>query len=146
MRPVADTALLFTYGTLRLPPGGLESPAVLAWLQRTAAAVQQATGADGAWLIVAGDEAVGLLSLKGPPRDGVVEIGYGVAASRQRLGHATRAVTWLTRLTAPRGWSLTAETAADNRASQLVLERTGFRRTGEREDAEDGTRLVWRRP
>jgi RimJ/RimL family protein N-acetyltransferase len=42
--------------------------------------------------MVEGDEVVGMISFKGPPRGGVVEIGYGVAESRRGRGHATRAV------------------------------------------------------
>ena len=38
-----------------------------------------------------------------------------------------------------------AETAADNRASQVVLERNGFRQVGVRQDAGDGPLVCWRR-
>lgn len=40
--------------------------------------------------------------------------------------------------------ALTAETSVDNPASQTVLARNGFRRVGEREDAEDGPLICWR--
>lgn len=39
--------------------------------------------------------------------------------------------------------NLTAETGIDNRASQMVLERDGFTRTGERTDPEDGDLYLW---
>lgn len=76
---------------LRLPPGGVESADVLDWLERTASAVSAAIDDRGAWLIVEADEVVGIISFKGPPRDGVAEIGYGVAECRRARGHATRA-------------------------------------------------------
>lgn len=129
---------------LRLAPGGLETPAVLAWIRRGAAASLAETGAPGAWLIVSGDEAVGLASFKGVPRDGVVEIGFGVAASRRRCGHASAAVALLVDEARRRGLCLTAETAPANRASARVLERNGFLRCGARVDPDEGALLSWR--
>jgi RimJ/RimL family protein N-acetyltransferase len=132
-------------GVLRLPPGGLESPAILAWLKRTAASVEAAILAPSAWLIIDGEEAVGLISYKAPPRNGAVEIGYGVAASRRARGYATRAVACLVAEAAARGLDLIAETSVDNRPSQVVLERNGFVRRGERHDPEAGALLLWQR-
>ena len=132
-------------GAIRLPPGGLESPQVLAWAKRIAAIVEDSTHAPGGWLIVDGDEVVGMIGFKGAPQRGVVEIGYGVVESRRSRGHATRAVAWVVIEAAARGLDLTAETSFGNLASQIVLERNGFRRCGEREDAEDGILVLWRR-
>lgn len=131
-------------GGLRLPPGGLDAPEVLAWIARTAAAVEAELGAPAAWLVASGDEVVGCVSFKAPPRGGVVEIGYGIAASRQRRGHATAAVALLVEEAAARGLALAAETSATNRASQLVLERNGFTRGAERLDDAEGPLLAWR--
>jgi len=74
---------------LGLPPGGIDEAWVLRWLRRNLASF----GQPGNWLVVAEGEVVGLCSYKtAPSADGAVEIGYGVAATRRRLGHATRAV------------------------------------------------------
>ncbi|WP_457587379.1 GNAT family N-acetyltransferase [Ensifer canadensis] len=93
-----------------------------------------------AWMIVEGDEIVGLCSVVRIPEGGELHIGYGVAPTRQGMGAATRAVASLlaeaqrdTRISA-----VSAETSIDNIASQRVLERNGFQRIGERVDAQDG--------
>ena len=130
---------------LCIAPGGLEPGDVLAWLKRTAMAVKEATGEWGAWLVVGGNEVVGLISFTRPPREGLAEIGYGVTESRRGRGHATRAVGLAVVEAAALGLDVMAETAADNRPSQIVLERNGFRRCGERVDAEEGLRVAWRR-
>jgi ribosomal-protein-alanine N-acetyltransferase len=92
------------------------------------------SAAFGVWIVieaatttVVGD--IGFLGSPGP--SGVVEMGYSVVPSRRRRGYATEAARALA------GWALhqpgvaavEAETDADNLASQLVLERIGFRRT-----------------
>jgi RimJ/RimL family protein N-acetyltransferase len=138
-----EEAVLFA-GTLRLPPGGLESRPVLAWLKRTAASIEQATGTPSAWLVVDDFEIVGLISFKAPPHAGAVEIGYGVAESRRGRGHATRAVQLLAAEAETRGLDLVAETSLDNLPSQVLLERNGFERRGERIDPEEGALVVWR--
>lgn len=98
------------------------------------------------WLIVEAQEVVGLCSITRPPQDGVIDIGYGVAPSRQQRGVASRAiaeiVTWAKRrqdVTA-----ITAETSTTNLASQKVLTRNGFVQVGERHDEEDGPLIGWR--
>jgi RimJ/RimL family protein N-acetyltransferase len=130
---------------LSLPPGGLEVPEVLAWLARTAAKIKEATGRCGAWLVVHGDEAVGLISFKGPPHDGAIEIGYGIAPSRRRRGHATAAVGELIAEATRRELDLIAEAGEDNLPSQRVLEHHGFQRVGARTDPEDGVLISYRR-
>lgn len=128
-----------------LPAGGLEPPEVLAWIDRTAHALEAAIGVRGVWLIAEGDEAVGIISIKGPPRDGVAAIGYGVVPERRGRGHATRAVALLAAEAERIGLELCAETAPDNVASQRVLERNGFARDGERIDPDEGPLFLWRR-
>jgi GNAT superfamily N-acetyltransferase len=130
---------------LALPPGGLESPATLAWLKRTAASVEAVIVEPCAWLIVDGEEVVGLISFKASPRNGAVEIGYGVARSRRARGYATQAVACLVAEAAARGLDLMAETSIDNRPSQVVLERNGFEQRGKRLDREEGVLLLWHR-
>jgi [ribosomal protein S5]-alanine N-acetyltransferase len=71
---------------------------------------------------------VGGIGFHGPPKDGEVEVGYGIVPSRRGLGFATEAVVTLLALT----WSreevlkVIAGTDRDNLASQRVLEKSGF--------------------
>ena len=131
---------------LALAPGGLDTPEILAMLRRLAAVVR-ASGREVAWLVAAGGEVVGMISFKAAPADGAVEIGYGMAASRRGLGHASAAVRALIGIAAARPdvTTLLAETSTTNPASQRVLEKAGFARCGERVDAEDGPLILWRR-
>jgi len=72
---------------------------------------------------------VGIAGYAGPPTtDGVVEIGYAIAAEYQRQGYATEAVDLLlTRAFAdPHVRIVVATTYADLRPSIRVLEKTGF--------------------
>ncbi|WP_025560922.1 GNAT family N-acetyltransferase [Sphingomonas sp. UNC305MFCol5.2] len=112
------------------------------------AGLAERIGADFApasWLIVEEGEVVGLCSITRPPEGGSIDIGYGIAPSRQHRGIATRAigavVAWAR--AAPHVMAITAETAIDNLASQQVLARNGFVRNGERFDAEDGQLICW---
>jgi len=127
---------------LRLSPGGMDERWVLEWLRRTLPRV-----AGRSWLMVAGDEIVGLCSHKNPPTaEGVAEIGYGVAPERRRLGYATRAVAMIAEAArADHGINaLTAETALANLASQRVLEANAFARAGRSHDRDEGEVIVWR--
>lgn len=131
---------------LRLPDGSIAPIEVLAML-RDLAAVIGTVFQPAAWLIVEGEEAVGLLSVTRPPHAGELHIGYGVAPSREGRGVATRAVGELV------AWAqddagivrLTADTSTANLGSQRVLERNGFVRIGERIDPEDGPLICWER-
>ena len=92
-------------------------------------------------------EAVGLCSYKAPPdAEGDVEIGYGVAPERRRLGHATRAVSLIVEEAQrdKRVRALTAETALANVPSQRVLEANGFMQIGRGMDDDEGETIVWR--
>jgi len=75
---------------------------------------------------------VGTAGFKGPPADGVVEIGYSVVASRQRRGIATEAC----RALIERAWSrgadvVLAHTLPHLEASIGVLRKLGFEADGE---------------
>lgn len=120
---------------LRLPEGGVESQEVLRALR----------GLVHSWLMIWDGEVVGLCSYMGRIEEGAVEIGYGVAPARRRLGHATLAVSALIRAASddPRLRRLTAETAVGNAASQIVLSRNGFQQTGHRLDPDDGELILW---
>jgi RimJ/RimL family protein N-acetyltransferase len=131
---------------LTLPPGGVDDDATITLLRDTARKLLACRGCLS-WLIVSGHEVVGLCGFKDAPRGGAGEIGYGVAASRRNLGHASRAVREI--LTAVSGDStiqtLLAETSVSNFASQRVLERNGFEVVGRRADPDDGELVLWRR-
>jgi RimJ/RimL family protein N-acetyltransferase len=89
---------------------------------------------------------VGSGCFKNSPRDGAVEIGCGVAESYTGRNIATEGV----KLLVVEGFSkldvtaITAETAVWNLASQRVLEKASFIRTGSRVDDEDGPVITWR--
>ena len=104
-------------------------------------------GFPASWMMIEAGEVVGLLSLLRSPGDGgPVEIGYGVAASREGRGHASRAVGLLLPMLEKRGIAVVlAETSVNNPASQRVLENNRFARVGERIDPEDGAVVQWRR-
>ncbi len=131
---------------LSLSPSGIDSPGMLRMLRRMLARLHQA-GCHGHWLILDGSEVVGLCGYKHPPdASRHVEIGYGVAPDRRMKGYATKAVSLV--LHEARSDqavdAVLAETAIDNLASKLVLQRNGFTHAGTREDAEDGTLDLWR--
>ena len=88
-------------------------------------------------------ELVGWGGFKGPPRDGVVELGYEIAAERQNRGLATAATRAMVAeaFADERVTTIIAHTLAETNASNRVLEKAGFRFEGETE--EDGER-VWR--
>jgi ribosomal-protein-alanine N-acetyltransferase len=103
---------------------------------------------DEAWgtrLFVAGEppELVGWGGFKGPPRDGVVEIGYEIAQARRERGLATAAVRAMVAeaFADERVEAVIAHTLPERNASNRVLEKAGFRFDG---DALESGRGVWR--
>jgi RimJ/RimL family protein N-acetyltransferase len=119
-------------------------PEVLEMLARIAAEIG-AGFIPSAWMIVEENEIVGLCSLIRAPENGEIHIGYGIAPSRERRGYVTRAIgevlEWARK--DPRVTRISADTGAENIASQRVLERNGFIRIGERIDPEDGQVICW---
>jgi RimJ/RimL family protein N-acetyltransferase len=89
--------------------------------------------------------AVGSGGFKGAPMNGRVAIGYGVAGECRGRGIATEAVTRLAGVAfcQPNVVEVFAETAMDNGPSQRVVEKVGFRRTGQRDAGEDGVVYQW---
>jgi RimJ/RimL family protein N-acetyltransferase len=87
---------------------------------------------------------VGWGGFKGPPRDGVVELGYAVAPAWEGRGLASAAVREMLR----EAWAssevtaVIAHTLPERNGSVRVLEKTGFERDGEAADDDVGT--VWR--
>ena len=81
---------------------------------------------------------------KGPPRGGVVELGYEIAESPLGAGTRDRCDTreWLLkRSRPPRSAQMIAHTLPERNASNRVLEKVGFHLDGE---AAEGGELVWR--
>jgi RimJ/RimL family protein N-acetyltransferase len=108
------------------------------------AARQRSEDAWGTHLIFDDDGAlVGIGGFKGPPDDGVVELGYAVSPSRQGRGIATAAVEDLLARAFRAGVAtVIAHTLAAVNASTRVLGKTGFVRTATQHDPELGD--VWR--
>lgn len=93
-----------------------------------------------------GMRAIGQLGSKGKPNAaGELEIGYGLNPDVWGQGLATEAVGALVaHLHArPDVQTVTAQTALSNRASERVLEKLGFVRTGKGWDEEEGELTVW---
>jgi RimJ/RimL family protein N-acetyltransferase len=99
----------------------------------------------GTRLFVSGDppELVGWGGFKGPPSDGVVEVGYEIAETRQGRGLATAATNAMVAeaFADDRVTEVIAHTLPERNASTRVLEKAGF--TYEGAAAEDGE-VVWR--
>lgn len=75
---------------------------------------------------------VGICGFKGPPEEGMVEVGYGVLQYFQRRGLATEATAALTRwaFSHPRVELVIAHTLAELAPSIRVLEKLGFTQRG----------------
>src|SRR5687768_16584537 len=133
--------------------GALGHDVVPGWATFTGAlrATRGALAADpgatewGTRLFVAGDppELVGWGGFKGPPRDGVVEVGYEIAESRRERGLATAATRAMLAeaFADERVTAVIAHTLPERNASNRVLEKAGFRFEGE---AQEDDEVVWR--
>jgi RimJ/RimL family protein N-acetyltransferase len=95
-------------------------------------------GAYGHRLIIEreGGLVVGSIGLFWPPSEGVLEIGYGIVASRRGRGYATEATQALAEfaLTAPDVHTVSANVELSNPPSVRVLEKAGFRRAATEEN------------
>jgi RimJ/RimL family protein N-acetyltransferase len=128
---------------MEVAPGYLDFPEALARTRD-----ELARGMPSEWyshLIIDADTntVVGFGGYKGPPTDGEVEIGYSVAPSHQRRGHATAAARLLIDGARAAGVTLvSAYTLPEPNASTRVLTRCGLTMTEVVEDAYEG--YVWR--
>jgi RimJ/RimL family protein N-acetyltransferase len=77
-------------------------------------------------------DAVGTAGFFGPPRDGLVEIGYGIIPSRRRRGYATEAARALIELALaqPGVTEIVAHAESGNAASIRVLEKNALTYAG----------------
>ncbi|MFJ3900188.1 GNAT family N-acetyltransferase [Streptomyces sp. NPDC090025] len=73
-------------------------------------------------------QVVGSIGLKWPPKEGVLELGYGIAPGHRGRGYATEAARAVAEfgLTAPGVHTVSAEVHPSNPASARVLEKAGF--------------------
>ncbi len=88
---------------------------------------------------------IGDLCFKGAPKDGEVELGYGIDEPYRRQGYCTEAVKAMTEwaLGQEGVWFVMAETEPGNVPSQRLLNRLGFVPAGE---GEEGPRFEKVRP
>jgi RimJ/RimL family protein N-acetyltransferase len=128
---------------LRVAPGYLEFDGVLEHMLTGLDA-----GADPAWnsylfVQVADRSMLGLGGFKGPPTDGTVEIGYGIAPEYRHQGYATEASSLLIEIARAAGvTTVIAHTLAEPNFSTRVLTTLGFTQTRTVTDPDDGD--VWR--
>ncbi len=87
--------------------------------------------------------AIGGIGFISAPDGGEIEVGYGLVESARGQGLASEALAAVVALARSEGVTrMVAHTDVDNEASQGVLVRAGFQRTGRVESAE-GVELVW---
>jgi len=90
---------------------------------------------------------IGMGGYKGPPSDGTVEIGYGIAPDYRGAGYASEAARQLIERARATGvTTVLAHTLAEPNASTRVLGRLGFTKTETIEDPEDGPIWRWELP
>ncbi len=98
------------------------------------------------WLaILAQDNTlIGTCGYKGPPKDGTIEIGYGVIASYRGIGLATEIAAVLVdhAFSFPEITHVIAHTLPEENASVKILRKCGFQFVSDIIDPEDG--LIWR--
>lgn len=100
-----------------------------------------------AWKIALADgREIGDACFKGLPAHGRPEIGYGIDPAYWGQDYATEAVGALCRWAMEQNGvsGVEAETEPENLASQRVLEKNGFRPTGQM--GEEGPRFIWEKP
>jgi RimJ/RimL family protein N-acetyltransferase len=112
---------------------------------RDALVANPASAVWGPRFFVAGDppQLVGWGGFKGPPNEGVVELGYEIAESHRGRGLATAAARAMLEeaFAVEEVTAVMAHTLPETNASNRVLEKLGFRYDGE--VLEDGE-VVWR--
>jgi RimJ/RimL family protein N-acetyltransferase len=113
--------------------------------KRDALGAQPDAAAWGPRFFITGNppELVGWGGFKAPPADGVVELGYEIAESRQGRGLATAATRAMVAeaFADARVRMVIAHTLPERNASNRVLEKVGFRFDGA---AREGDKPVWR--
>lgn len=90
----------------------------------------------GYYQILEGGVVVGGIGFHGPPREGIVEVGYGVVPGVRGRGVATRALLCMAELARSTGRvsRMIGRTTPDNVASQRVMKAVGMRQSGRDEE------------
>ena len=89
---------------------------------------------------------VGACGFKTAPRNGRVEVGYGVAAASRGQGAATKALILLvTKAFEAGAKTVLAEVAPDNHASTKVMQKSGFVQTDAQHDTSGEYVIQWLR-
>ena len=131
-------------------PPPFNGPETREWMRRMLLADARNSGWLG-WYVIATLDGVptlaGTAGYKGrPDQKGEVEIGYGLAPAYHRRGIASAAARLLCQRALAAGvTAVLAETLPDGTASQGVLAKAGFTRTGTRLDPDDGEVWCYRR-
>jgi RimJ/RimL family protein N-acetyltransferase len=86
----------------------------------------------GYYQILVGGEVVGGIGFHAPPRDGLVEVGYGLVPSARQKGIATAALLQILDIARrhPEVRRVCGRTTPDNLASQKVMQNAGLRPSG----------------
>ena len=97
------------------------------------------------FLIVSRNAVLGACTFKAAPVEGMVEIGYGVAASQRGRGVATRAIRRLLDIATASGRvrEVVAYILPDNVASSTVVSRLGFSKGDPVADHDGEKVVVW---
>lgn len=98
------------------------------------------------YITVRDGQAVGTCAFKGPPQGGIVEIAYFTFPDfeNQGLGRAAAAALIAVAEKADPSVVVTARTLPEKGPSASILQRLGFRMTGEVADPDDGQVWEWR--
>ena len=128
-------------------PGWLDFPDVLPHALAGARARDEDPWGTYLYFDAADGALIGIGGFKGAPSDGQVELGYAIAPARRERGLATAVVVVLLQRAAAAGvTTVTAHTLAEPNASTRVLTKSGFTRTAELDDPDDGPIWRWERP
>lgn len=97
------------------------------------------------YFVQRGNHLVGSAGYKGPPREGRIEISYGVFETFRNRGIGASICRVLTRLALDSHPTVvvTARTLPENNFSSRILEKNGFRNMGTVFDPEDGPVWEW---
>jgi RimJ/RimL family protein N-acetyltransferase len=130
------SALLRAHVPASWPPDLLDPPA-LEWVLRSLADPGHDPTWGLFWVVLrdgpAGPTLIGTAGIKGKPKDGGVELGYGIVAEHQRRGYATEATRALIEhsFASPHVQRVIAETLPGLVSSIGVMEKCGFRFIGD---------------
>ena len=129
----------------KLEPGSMPPPHVTARSLALAASGQSLPWSTTFLILDNGnDKIVGSCGFKTGPRNGRVEIGYGVAPIAQGHGAATKAILLMLQKAFGAGAKeVLAEIVPENTASMRVVQKAGFEQIGSRFDEQNEYVIQW---